>query len=109
VHPLGGLPVLGSRVQAQHHVNPPDDQHSILYFHFARRIRRQLPGRCIDLTRLQRAPEGPGESTRRGRDNVVQRGRMGLKDVRRHFVVLGHCAMHSEQNGGLLRGQPCAP
>ena len=109
MHPLGGLPVLGSRLQAQHHVNAPDDQHSILHLHFTCSIRRQLPGRCIDLTRLQRAPEGPGESTRHCRDNVVQRGRMGLKDVRWHFVVLRHCAMYSEQNGGLLRGQPCAP
>jgi hypothetical protein len=99
VHPLGGLAVLGSRLQAQHNVNAPDDQYSILCLNFARRIGRQPSSRCIDLTRLQRAPEGPGESTRRCRDTVVQRGRMGFNYIRRRLVALRHCAMHPEQNG----------
>ena len=90
-------------------MNAPDDQHFILYLHFARRIRRQLTARCIDLTRLQRASERPGESARRCRDNVVQRGRMGFEDIMRHLVVFRHRAMYSEENGVLLRGQPCAP
>ena len=109
MHSLGRLPVLGSRPQAQDYVNAPDDQHSILGLHFTRRIRRQLPRRGINLTRLQRASKGPGESARRCRDDVVQCGGMGFENIGRHFVVLRHRAMYSEENGGLLRRQPGAP
>ena len=59
MHSLGRLPVLRSRPQAQDYVNAPDNQHSILGFHFTRRIGRQLPRRGINLTRLQRASKGP--------------------------------------------------
>ena len=109
MYPLGRRSLLGRRCKAQHYVNAPDDQHSILGLHFTRRIGRQLPRRGIDLTRLQRASKGPGESARRCRDDVVQRGGMGFENVGRHFVVLRHRAMYSEENGGLLRGQPGAP
>ena len=76
MYPLGRRSLLGRRCKAQHYVNAPDDQHSILGLHFTRRIRRQLPRRGINLTRLQRASKGPGESASRCRDDVVQRGRM---------------------------------
>ena len=81
MHSLGRLLVLGSRLQAQNYVNAPDDQHSILGLHFTRRIRRQPPRRGINLTRLQRASKGPGESASRCRDDVVQRGGMGFEDI----------------------------
>ena len=71
MHSLGRLLVLGTRLQAQDYVNAPDDQHSILGLHFTRRIRRQLPRRGINLTRLQRASKCPGESPGRRRDDVV--------------------------------------
>ena len=80
--PLGGLPLLSSRLQAQHNVNAADDQHSILCVHFAGRIRCQSSCRCIDLTRLQRASEGSGQSTRRGGYDVVECGRMWFRDFR---------------------------
>ena len=109
MHSLGRLLVLGTRLQAQDYVNAPDDQHSILGLHFTRRIRRQPPRRGINLTRLQRASKGPGESTRRCRDDVVQRGGMRFEDIGGHFVVLRHRTVYSEENGGLLRWQPGAP
>jgi hypothetical protein len=61
------------------------------------------------LTRLQRATEGSGESTRCCGDNVFKRARMGFEDFRRHSVVLRHCAVNSEEYGPLLGRQPCAP
>ena len=61
------------------------------------------------MTRLQRAPEGSGESTRGRSHNVIERGRMWFQDFRRHFVVLSYCAVYSEQNGLWLRWQPSAP
>ena len=99
MHPFGRRSLLGGCCKAQHYANAPDDQHSILGLHFTRRIGRQLPRRGIDLTRLQRASKGPGESARRCRDDVVQRGGMGFENVGRHFVVLRHRAMYSEENG----------
>ena len=71
MHSLGNLPVLESCRQAQDHVNAPDDQHSILGLHLTRRLRRQLPRRGINLTRLQRASKSARESPRRRRDDVV--------------------------------------
>ena len=93
----------------QHDVNASDDQHFVLCFHFTRRIRCQLPGRCIDVTRFQRAPEGSSQSTRRRGDNEIEGSRMGFEDFRRYFIVLRYCAVYSEENWGLFRRQPCAP
>ena len=109
MHSLGRLLMLGTRLQAQNYVNAPDDQHSILGLHFTRRIRRQFPGRGINLTRLQRASKGPGESACRRRDDIVERSGMGFEDIGGHFVVLRHGAVYSEENGGRLRGQPGTP
>jgi hypothetical protein len=86
-----------------------DDQHSILGLNFAGCIGRQLSRGSIDLTRFQRASESSRQSTRRGRDDIIQCGRVGLEGVGRHFIVLCYRAMDPEQNGILLRRKPCAP
>ena len=109
VHSLSGCPEFGRRLQAQHDVNAADDQDLVLCFYFARCIRYQLSRGCINLTRLQRASEGPGQSTRGGRNDVVQRGGMGLKNVRRYFIVFRDCAMYPEEYRVPLRWEPRAP
>ena len=60
------------------------------------------------MTRLQRASEGSGQSTRRGGDNVIQGSGVRLQDRRRDLVVLRHGAMHSEYYG-LLFGRKISP
>ena len=51
------------------------------------------------MTRLQRASEGSGQSTRRGGDNVIQGSGVRLQDRRWNLVVLRHRAMHAEYYG----------
>jgi len=51
------------------------------------------------LTRLQRASEGSGESTRCGGNNVIQGSGVGLQDCGWNLVVLSHRAMHAEYYG----------
>jgi len=48
------------------------------------------------VTRLQRASEGSGQSTRRGGDNVIQGSGVRFQDRWRNLVVLRHGAMHSK-------------
>ena len=61
------------RDQPQDHVNPADDEHALLRFHFTDDIRAQLSAACVDLARLQRAAKRAEQSTRGGRDNVIER------------------------------------
>ena len=92
------------RLQLQPDVNPPDDQHVILEFHFTRGFGNQPPPRGIDLTRLQRASKGSGQSTSCGCNYVIQRSGMRLRNRWRNLVVLGDCAMHAEDDRLRLSG-----
>jgi hypothetical protein len=55
------------------------------------------------LTRLQRAAEGSGQSTRRRGDHVIQRRGVRLQDRWRNPVVFRHSAMHAEYYWLLFR------
>jgi hypothetical protein len=57
----------------------------------------------VDPARLQRAPEGAGESTRRGGDHVIEGRRVFRVLARRGAVVLAHRAVGAERDGLLLR------
>ena len=92
--------------QFEGRVNAADDEDVILGFNFTDGLRDQTGIRCINLTRLQRASEGAGESTSGGGDDVVERGGVRIKDVRRDLVMFGDRAMHAEQHGRGLGGQP---
>jgi hypothetical protein len=52
-------------------VDAADHEYVVVQLNFADRFRHQPLIRGVNLTRLQRAPEGSGESTRRGSDNVI--------------------------------------
>jgi hypothetical protein len=54
-------------------VNPADDEHTVLRFHFTDDIRAQFSAACVDLARLQRAAKRAEQSTRGCRDNVIER------------------------------------
>jgi hypothetical protein len=59
-------------------MNPPDDEHIVFDFDLAQRLGYQTAARCIDLTRLQRASKGSGQSACSCRDNIIQRCRVRL-------------------------------
>ena len=57
--------------QFQNDVDAADHEYVVVQLNLADRFRHQPLIRGVDLMRLQRAPEGSGESTRRGSDNVI--------------------------------------
>ena len=103
VHTICGIPVRFCGLQAQDYVDAADDEHVIFELNFADCFRHQSFIRSVYLTRLQRAPEGSDQSTRRGCDNVIERRGMGLQDRRRNLVMLRYGAVRSEQDGFLFR------
>ena len=103
VHALRGRPVLFVRLQFQLYVDALDDEHAVLFFDFACGFSGQPVDGSGDLTRLQRASKGAGQSAGRRRDDVVERCRMRRKRLGRHFVMLRDSAVHAEDNGLRLR------
>ncbi len=57
------------------------------------------------MTRLQRAPEGSGESTGGGGDHVIQRGGVGFQGGGWNFVMLGNGAVRSEDHRDWFGGE----
>jgi len=85
-----------------------DHQNSVLFLDFADSFADKPARRRGDLTRLQRASKGAGESTSGSGDNVIESGRMRRKGVSGHFVVLGDGAVHAKDHRRRLGGQVCA-
>jgi hypothetical protein len=98
MYALRCLPVCLIGLEFQLGVNSPDDQDTIFHFDLAHSIRGQAIVGSRNLTRLQRASKGAGKSAGRRCNDVIQRGRVRLQRPRRHLVVLGHCAVHSENH-----------
>jgi hypothetical protein len=81
-------------------VDPLHDENTVLVFDLARGLADQSSVARIDVTRLQRAPEGAGESAGRGGDEIVERGRpLGLA-ASRDSVVIGDLVVHAELDLG---------
>jgi len=85
-------------------MNALDHQHLAVPFHFSPGLRNQpsVPGR--DFARLQRAAEGPGQSARGGRNDVIQSGGVRLVYVGVDSIVLGDLRVHPEKHGCLNMG-----
>jgi hypothetical protein len=86
-------------LEPEPHVNPLDDQDIIFEFDLAGRLRDQPRIRRIDLTRLQRASKGSGQSTGGGRDYIVQSRGVRFQDIRWNLVVFGDRAVNTEDHG----------
>jgi len=105
MHALSRLPLRRIGLQFELGVNAADDQDPVFDLHFADRFGRQAIVRSWDLTRLQRASKGAGQSTCRRRNDVVQCGRVRLQRPGRYLVVLRHGAVHSENHRLVLSRQ----
>ena len=81
------------------HMNATNYEDVTFCLNFTSNLSRQTFVARIDLTRLQRAPEGAGQSTGSRGDDIVQRGCVGWKSVGWHFVMCSDGAMDSEYNG----------
>ncbi len=82
--------------------NPLDDEHAILDLDVALGIRRQVALPRFDPARLQRATQGAGQSTGRGGDDVVERGRVRFERARRCAVMFRHLVVDAEADRILL-------
>ena len=80
-----------------------NDQDALLFFNLPHGLADQPVDRCGNLTRLQRASKGAGQSTGGRGYDIVQRGRMRRKSVGRNFIVLGDSAVDAENNRLRLR------
>ena len=94
VNAAGSFPVSLLRPKLQPHMNAPDDQYVVLQFDLTLRFGDKTTGRCIDLTRLQRASKGSCKSAGGCGDNVIQRRRVRLQSRRWHLIMLGDCAVN---------------
>jgi hypothetical protein len=75
-----------------------DHQYAVLCLDLADRLDVVLIGINFDLTRLQRAGKGAGQSASGGSDNVVQRRRVRRVLTGPYAVMLGDFGMHAERH-----------
>ncbi len=86
-----------------------DHQHAVLEFDLAGRVALESAFASRDVTRLQRASEGAGQSAGGGGDDVVERRRTFRFRSCWHTVVLGDGGVDAKDNRLILRGQVSAP
>jgi hypothetical protein len=89
-------------------VDAPYHEHAFVLLDLTYSLGHQPVNRRGNLTRLQRASKGSGQSTGRRGDNIVERGGMRRKGIRRNLIMLGDCAMDAEDHRRRLRGQVSA-
>jgi hypothetical protein len=78
-------------------MDAPDDEDIVFQLDFTYSLGHQSLIRCINLTRLQRASEGSGKSTRSGGDNQSRSVRFEYR--RRNLVMFRYRAVHTENHG----------
>jgi hypothetical protein len=83
--------------------DPLDHQHFVLDDDVAFRLARQAAISGFDPARLQRAPEGAGQSTSRRGDDVVERGCVIGVLTWRGPIVLPHLVVRAENHRVGLR------
>jgi hypothetical protein len=90
-------------------VNPLDDQDLAIELDLTPRLTGEPALACVYLARLQRAPEGPSQSTAGGGDNIVERGGIGRRNSGINSVVLGYLRMNAKGDRFLPRGKEGLP
>jgi hypothetical protein len=74
-------------------------------FDLPHRVRDQPVALSVDPARLQRATECPRQSARRGRHDVVERGRAWLEGLGRNLIMRGHRPVDAEDDRLRLAGE----
>ncbi len=96
---------VGGDAEPVRDMDPLDHENVVLELDLADRLACQPALARIDTTRLQRAPEGAGQSAARGGDDVVEcRGVLGLA-APLDAVVVSHLVMHAEEDRFRLGGE----
>jgi hypothetical protein len=92
---LGGIERVGS-------VDPLDHDDALLVLDLADDLAGKPAVRGVDLARLQRASEGAEQSAAGGGNDVVKGGGVGIRGFGGDAVVVGHGAVHAEDDRLLL-------
>jgi hypothetical protein len=90
-------------------MDAPDDQDLGIQLDLADRVCLETTVSGRDAARLQRAPEGSGQSPGGRGHQVVQGGRVRLAVPGIGAVVLGHGAVHPEGDRAVLGGYRGGP
>ena len=90
-------------------VNPLDHQNLALELDLTSRLTGEPPLACVYLARLQRAPEGPSQSTAGSGDNKVKRGGIGRRVPGINSVVLSYLRMDTKGDRFLPCGEEGLP
>ncbi len=109
MHPLGLFPSLFGDREPVAHVDALDDQDVVLGLDLADRLHVVAVGIDFDLTRLQRAGEGAGQSAPGSGDHVVERCGVWRILLGANAIVLGDLRVHTEHDRSLLSGQVREP
>lgn len=80
------------------HVDPLDHEDSVLGLDLADRLGDESSLSCADLARLQRAPEGAGQSAGRSGHDVVERRRVLGFAAARNAVMIGDLVVDPERD-----------
>jgi hypothetical protein len=107
VYPLGRRSVHRIGLQPQLDVDALENQDLPVELNVSRRFADQEPFTGRNLTRLQRASEGPDQSTCGGRDRVVEGRCVRLVLPRLRSVVLGDRPVRPEPDWLGLGREPC--
>lgn len=97
-HAFRGLALTLVRGQVIGDMDALNDQDVAVFFDLAYRLGRKVPLAGRNFARLQRAPEGAGQSATRRRNQVVQRRCVRIDDVCVHAVMLRNLGMHAEEH-----------
>lgn len=90
-------------------MDPFNDQDLAILLNLTDGLRSEVSSACIDAARLQRAPEGPGQSAG-GRGNDVVEGR-GVRRIvgRIHLIMLCDIGVDPERDWLLASRKPGIP
>jgi hypothetical protein len=109
VYPLRRFTVGRVNSQIIRDVNPFDNQHVVLFLNFTLYIRGKQAIASRNFARFQRATKGTGQSAARRGHQIIQRGGVGIVDVRIHAVMLSNFGMDPQQNRFLYLRQVGSP
>ena len=104
VNPFNRLPLVRRRSELIAYVNASDHKHVSLELNFSDCFRTKPVIASVDLARLQRASECPGESTGGRGNDIIQGCGMRWISIRGNLVMLSDLGMYAEDDRLFLCG-----
>jgi hypothetical protein len=104
VNPFNRLPLVRRRSELIAYVNASDHKHVSLELNFSDCFRTKPVIAGVDLARLQRASECPGESTGGRGNDIIQGCGMRWISIRGNLVMLSDLGMNAEDDRLFLCG-----